>query len=207
MNAPASMDKRVLLSLGIATLVGFPLIGTVIVNVFSSEPIQIMIRQSSPLWQQFAIGISVGTVMGFIAHWLTERPILKPSTDRYASMISSFRLNHIDKILISICAGFGEEILFRGAIQPFWGIWPTAILFVVIHGYLNPRDWRISIYGAVMTVFIAGLGYMMEWYGIWAAASAHAMIDYVLLMRVKDVGPHIPLQELIDDHLDRTNNE
>ncbi|NNC84254.1 MAG: CPBP family intramembrane metalloprotease [Flavobacteriales bacterium] len=190
------VDKRVILSLGLLTLIGFPLLGMAIVKIFSDQPIQIMIRQTAPVWEQFAIGVPVGTLMGLIAHWLTEQPILKPSTRKYARMLGSLRLSTTEKALISVCAGFGEELLFRGAIQYFWGIWITAVFFVAIHGYLNIKDWRISIYGTVMTIFIAIMGYMHEWYGIWAAVAAHVMIDFVLLMRVQDQGPHVPMPEM-----------
>ena len=36
-------------------------------------------------------------------------------------------------LLLGICAGAGEEILFRGAIQPKYGIIVTAIIFAVLH--------------------------------------------------------------------------
>jgi membrane protease YdiL (CAAX protease family) len=192
------IDKRVILSLALLTLIVFPLIGMAIVKYLAGESIQVMVRQSSPFYLQFGIGVAVGGVMGLIAFWLTERPLLKPSTQKYSRLLGALKLNTIDKVVISICAGFGEELLFRGAIQVFWGIWPTAVLFVAIHGYLNPRDWRISIYGAMMTIFIAILGYLTEWYGIWAAATAHGMIDLVLLMMMKDAGPHVTYPEFED---------
>ncbi len=36
-------------------------------------------------------------------------------------------------LVLGICAGVGEEILFRGAIQPKYGIIVTAIVFAVLH--------------------------------------------------------------------------
>jgi membrane protease YdiL (CAAX protease family) len=36
-------------------------------------------------------------------------------------------------LVLGICAGAGEEILFRGAIQPKYGIIVTAIIFAVLH--------------------------------------------------------------------------
>ena len=74
----------------------------------------------------------------------------------------------------------GEELLFRGAIQYWLGIWLTAILFVAIHGYLNPKNWKLSIYGVFMTFAIVGIGYFFEYFGIITAMSAHFMIDVYL---------------------------
>jgi membrane protease YdiL (CAAX protease family) len=192
-------DKRVILSLALVTLMGFPLIGMAIVKMFSSHPIQIMVREVAPITQQLGIGLLVGTAMGFFAHWITETKLLRPATQKYSRLLGSLQLNTIDKILISVCAGFGEELLFRGAIQPFWGIIITAVFFVAIHGYIDLKDWRISIYGLIMTVFIGVLGYLTEALGIWTAVIAHTMIDIVLLMRMKDAGPSIPIADLGND--------
>jgi len=44
-------------------------------------------------------------------------------------------------LALAIGAGVGEEILFRGALQPVLGIWFTSILFAVVHvqyGFLTP---------------------------------------------------------------------
>lgn len=189
-------DKRVILSLALATLIGFPLIGMGIIRMFSDWDIQIMLRGSSPVINQLAIGLVVGALMGFMAHGLTQTKLLKPSTVKYTRMLNSFRLNVVEKIVISVCAGFGEELLFRGAIQPYMGIIVTAVFFVAIHGYLNFRDWRITIYGIVMSIFMCGLGWMTKCYGIWSAVMAHTMIDIVLLLMMSKQGPHVPLSPI-----------
>lgn len=36
-------------------------------------------------------------------------------------------------VILGLCAGTGEEVLFRGAIQPKYGIIVTAIVFAVLH--------------------------------------------------------------------------
>ena len=61
------------------------------------------------------------------------------------------------------------------------GITITAVLFVAIHGYLDPRNWRISIYGLVLTAMMIALGWMAEHQGLLAPMAAHTMIDVVLL--------------------------
>jgi len=186
MRPAANLDKRFLMGMALVTLVGFPLLGMGIVKLFSDHPIQIMMRQRIGIPEQFLFGIGIGTVMGFISHYVSELPFIRPSTAKYGQRLQGLELNTIDKVLISICAGFGEELLFRGAIQVFYGIWPTAIIFVAIHGYLNPKDWRISSYGVLMCVFIGIMGYMMEYWGIWSAIAAHVMVDLVLLWRMEE---------------------
>ncbi len=36
-------------------------------------------------------------------------------------------------LILALAAGIGEEILFRGAIQPIFGLWFTSFIFAVIH--------------------------------------------------------------------------
>jgi len=196
------VDKQVIMWMAMVTLIGFPMVGMALMIFFSEESISIMMRQRADIYTQAAWGIGVGTAMGVIAHMVSGSKLLEPSTRRYSRLLGALRLNTIDKVLISVCAGFGEELLFRGALQWFWGIWPTAVIFVLIHGYLDPRDWRISIYGLLMTIFIGILGYMMESLGIWSAILAHTMIDVVLLVRMKDDGPHIPIPSVEEDDPD-----
>jgi hypothetical protein len=102
---------------------------------------------------------------------------------------------------VSLCAGIGEEIFFRGVVQPlpYCGVWVTAIFFVAIHGYLNPMDWRISIYGVYMTILIAGLGYLTDYMGLTTAMVAHTMIDVVLFSYLtKEPGENLNKPEIVE---------
>lgn len=173
------MTKRLTL-LALVTLIGFPLVGWVILYFFREDPLRVMLRGSASVPIQLVIGIVSGTLLGLAAKWLITRPFLKNVGVKYAGIVQSFGISTAGIWFVSFCAGFGEELLFRGAIQPLAGIWITAFIFVAIHGYLDPRDWKISAYGGFMTLAIVALGYLTEYYGIWTAAAAHTMIDVVL---------------------------
>jgi membrane protease YdiL (CAAX protease family) len=110
-------------------------------------------------------------------------------------MLGRFRLNFSEVLLISLCAGVGEEILFRGAIQPFLGVAVTSVLFVAVHGYLNPKDWRLSVYGAFMTIGIASLGYLAETQGLLSAIIGHTIIDVYLLLYLQRTAKSIPVTD------------
>lgn len=88
-------------------------------------------------------------------------------------------------IFVSLCAGIGEEIFFRGIIQPYLGIVVTAIIFVAIHGYLNPKNLKITVYGVYMVFAIMLLGYLTDKFGLITAITAHTVIDVVLLIKTK----------------------
>jgi membrane protease YdiL (CAAX protease family) len=107
---------------------------------------------------------------------------LREVNTSYARMLGRFQLSFSEVLLISLSAGVGEEILFRGAIQPFLGVAVTSVLFVAVHGYLNPKDWRLSVYGVFMTIGIAWLGYLAETQGLLSAIIGHTIIDVYLLI-------------------------
>lgn len=173
--------------LALITLLGFPFLGWVILNFFRSDALEIMVRSEISLIWQLPIGLIAGLIIGLIARWIISRPNLREVGHKYGRIIQSFGISTAGVWFISFCAGFGEELLFRGALQPLMGIWLTAFIFVAIHGYLDPRNWKITIYGIFMTVAIAGLGYITEFFGIWAAALAHTMIDVVLFYYLLDL--------------------
>jgi hypothetical protein len=93
-------------------------------------------------------------------------------------------LNLVDKIFLSFCAGFGEEILFRVGVQHWLGIWITSILFIAIHGYLNPKKWRLSLYGILLLPFILSLGSWLSPMGIWFCIAAHFSYDLMLFISI-----------------------
>lgn len=163
------------------TLLIMPLIGWVI-SLFSSK-VLLWDRWvgNKSISHQIFIGLGVGVLAGFLARKIIEMDFMEPVRARYAARFADLKLNWISVIYISLCAGIGEELLFRGAIQPLIGIVLTAFVFVAIHGYLNPKDWRVSVYGLFMTVVIILFGWMTEEIGIWSAVLAHTMVDVILL--------------------------
>ena len=71
------------------------------------------------------------------------------------------------------------------------GVWFTAILFVLLHGYLNPFDLSLTVYGIYMVLVIGVLGLMTEYFGILTAIIAHTLIDIILLRELSMVQlPH-----------------
>ena len=62
------------------------------------------------------------------------------------------------------------------------------MLFVAIHGYLNPKDWLVSVYGLFMSAVIFGFGLATDFFGIWSAIIAHTLVDVILLLDLGDEG-------------------
>lgn len=182
MESPLRTPMRSqLTSMAAITLLGMPLLGWVIARFVDDINLMVRWTGTAPIWKQLLYGLPVGVVAALMARFIVGRKFMDGVRLRYERMFRNLRLNWSEIVFISLCAGVGEELLFRGVLQPLLGIVLTAVVFVAIHGYLNPRDWRISVYGVFMTGVICFLGWMTEVYGIWSAVMAHFVIDVILL--------------------------
>jgi membrane protease YdiL (CAAX protease family) len=165
-----------------------------------------LLGQSS-LTIQLATGLLTGTGFGLFARFIASRRLMSSQLHEFKRIIGQMRLSTGEIWLISFSAGVGEEIFFRGGLQPLLGIWPTAILFVAIHGYLNPFNWRISVYGIALCCIIAALGYLTESLGILVAMTAHGMIDVILLSWLRSCSYPLPVPENSITATERPTNE
>lgn len=178
-------NKKAIIQLALATLIGMPLIAIIIDRFSERVDLASTIMGIMPLWKQVLYGIISGGVAAVLAQLIIDAPFMRKVNVKYIAMLGGIKLSWSDIIFVAFCAGVGEELLFRGAIQPIMGIAWTAVFFVAIHGYLNPRDWRISVYGVFMTVVISVLGWLTEISGILTAMIAHTIIDIWLLYKLQ----------------------
>lgn len=132
---------------------------------------------------QLITGIGSG-VIGSTIIWIAinRPPVSKVLDDFYIiKMVRQSPFTSFDCIQLSFFAGAGEELLFRGAIQPLLGIWVTSVIFVGLHGYFKFKSPGHIIFGGIMFGLSAGLGYLFEYAGLIAAMSAHATYDVIML--------------------------
>lgn len=176
-----SQQKRSLLFLAGATMIGMPILAAVIGWIFDVD-LQMRWTGQAPILVQLAVGVVMGLITGFSARFIISRDFMRSVRLKYARMFGNLNLSLPEVLFIAVCAGFGEELLFRGVIQPLLGIIITSVLFVAIHGYLNPKDWRVSVYGLFMSAVIFGFGLATDFFGIWSAIIAHTLVDVILLL-------------------------
>lgn len=95
-------------------------------------------------------------------------------------------------LILALASSVGEELLFRGALQPWIGLWPQAILFALLH--IGP-GWRFAPWTVSALVLGVGFGYMFEWTGdLGGPIAAHFIINYLNLhfiarVEIPEVGP------------------
>ncbi len=135
----------------------------------------------------WGIQLVSGTLLGLIAagiiiFFAARSPLSSILDDFYiVQIVRKMNLSLFDRTQVSLFAGVGEELLFRGAIQPVIGIWITSIGFVAIHGYFKFTSFAHIIFGLTMFALSMMLGLIFEMVGLIAAMSAHAVYDIVIL--------------------------
>lgn len=178
------LTKNSLFTLSVLTLFGFSGFAYFIL-IFSDSVHYFDIFVYDNLMISLPIGLCFGTVAAFIGLLLLKLPQLKQTTTFYAKMFKGLDLELPDILFYSFCAGVGEELFFRGALQPLIGLWFAAIVFVLLHGYVSIRDWKKSIYGLFLILISAGFGYLTLYFDIYAAMAAHFIFDVIMFLKLK----------------------
>jgi membrane protease YdiL (CAAX protease family) len=175
------IKKKTILLMALGTLLGFGGLGVGLVPFVRDLGIDVFFIGIEAFWIQVLVGLLFGIISAKAGWQIVELPMMAKTKTFFSSLIQPLKLNNIQIVFISICAGVGEELFFRGAIQPMLGIWITSILFVLLHGYLNPFNLPLTYYGIYMILVIGVMGLMTEHLGILTAMIAHTMIDIILL--------------------------
>jgi membrane protease YdiL (CAAX protease family) len=126
------------------------------------------------------LGLQFGIIYAFIAYLFMQAPFFDKIPTKIDKIIGELNLKIYQGIFLSLCAGVGEELLFRAGFQHYLGWWITAILFVALHGYLNPFNWRFSVYGLIVLPFILLISLAYYQFGLWFCIAAHFSYDAVL---------------------------
>lgn len=174
---------RTLFLLGGVTVLLFGGGGVLLMEVVQERSVLVALRGQG-LLAQVVSGVLVGMGIGAGAWAIIRTPWQGPIRERYARLIGPFIASPWARWGVSLSAGVGEELFFRGALQHWLGIPLTAVIFVAIHGYLDPRDRRLLTYGAALTAGMMVLGWMAREQGLLGPIIAHMLIDVVLLERL-----------------------
>jgi membrane protease YdiL (CAAX protease family) len=97
-------------------------------------------------------------------------------------------LNHRSGLIISLCAGIGEELFFRGLVQTELGLFAASVLFSLLHFGSAVRSYLLValIYAAIGLYF----GWLAQYFNsLWVPIAAHALYDYLALAYLRLIAP------------------
>jgi len=170
--------------LSLVTLLVFPAIGLTLLWFF--EDIELLsVFELDRFFSSFTLlGLEFGFIYGFLVVGVSQFPIFEELSKSQSNMLRNLKLNWVDILFMSFCAGFGEEVLFRAGLQTWLGPWLTSFLFIAVYGYFNPTSWRKSAIGILVFPFIIILSYAFEAFGLWFCIAAHFSYDLLMFMGV-----------------------
>lgn len=163
-----------------ALFAGTAVLGVGLYTRRSSEETRRRLGLERPTRHQLLIGVV--WIFGLVAIQAVTGAIwtlLDSSQAELLEGISSELFGNIDTLgewlLLAAATGFGEELLFRGAIQPVFGIGGTAFLFATAH-------IQYGITPITLVVFIIGiiLGIIRRRYNTTTAIFVHSGYNLVL---------------------------
>lgn len=85
-------------------------------------------------------------------------------------------------VLLGLASGIGEELLFRGVIQPWLGLWPATIIFGLLHVGSNAKfvPWTIL---ALLAGLLFGL-LLIFTHTVAAPMCAHIIVNVLNLRAI-----------------------
>jgi len=184
------MTRNTLFLLAAGSFLLFSIAGWGIMRYFGPISLSEAFQRGASFPTQVIYGLVLGIILVAAAWLLIDHPFLSGIKIFFEDIIGPWKLNWLEIVFVSSCAGIGEEILFRGGVQPLLGIGWTSLLFVLLHGYLNPFNVPLTVYGLFMVGAIALLGVATVYFGLTVAIVAHITIDVVLLHKLSNTRPN-----------------
>src|SRR5690349_11094566 len=128
---------------------------------------------SAELWS-LGLGIAFGLVVVIASRVSVQRFVwaqqLHLELQPFARSLSPAAV-----IVLALLSAAGEELLFRGLLQPWMGLWPQALLFGLVHQMPGPSRWIWVSWALVVGL---ALGVLFEVTGSLAGPlAAHALVN------------------------------
>ncbi len=176
------LTRKSLYALSLAMTVVFTFGGWLYITYLTDHTIFEALSHGFPLWKQLTVGAAIGVAMGGVFSVAVFMiPWFEALRDKAREIVNAIRPRWYDLVVLSLAAGWGEEILFRGALQPVVGIWIASLLFAAAHGMLNFHSKGQIAYTAFLFLAGFGLGLVYEWAGLVACMTLHAVYDMTAL--------------------------
>lgn len=112
---------------------------------------------------------------GLLTQWL--QPDVVDSLENSMEAMTSGVTTPFVALVLALSSGIGEEVLFRGAIQPRLGMVLSAVLFTFLHAQYG-FTW------VLLGLFLIGMifGWLAKRYGTMAAVVAHVVYNLAVVI-------------------------
>lgn len=135
-----------------------------------------------------AAGVAAAAGLAALQYWLLrfapDRGLVRGLRQLYRDALKPLfaNLSMLEIVIVSVLAGLGEELLFRGAVQPAWGWTAASVLFGLCH-VGGRATWPLGVWAAAV-------GFLLGWLsaatgGLLAPIVAHALYDALALSYIR----------------------
>ena len=178
-------SRELFMRMGLLTLL-VPLVIVAILYYFNATTFMIpVVIGKANVWMQVGAGVAGGFLLNGITWLMGKWKYLDDVNFDYTLRLGIFNFSLQEILFLSFCAGVGEEIVFRGMIQPWLGILTTSFMFIALHGYMSYSSWPKVIFGLILFAVGTILGILGEYLGLLAAIVAHIIYDIVAFQRIQ----------------------
>ena len=178
-------SRELFMRMGILTLV-VPLVIVAILYYFNTTAFMIpVVIGKVNVWMQVGAGVAGGFLLSGITWLMGKWKYLDDVNFDFTLRLGIFNFSLQEILFLSFCAGVGEEIVFRGMIQPWLGILTTSFMFIALHGYMSYSSWPKVIFGLILFAVGTILGILGEYLGLLAAIVAHIIYDVIAFQRIQ----------------------
>jgi membrane protease YdiL (CAAX protease family) len=165
--------------------IGFAILGT---GLGTRRPLgEVLARLGlrAPTPRELLAGLGIAFVLlcaefaiGLIWQSLAPQGVFQDQ-NQFSGLIMSNMNTLTMAFLLAFTSAVGEEIAFRGALQPIFGLWPTAIMFALTH-------IQYTLTPAVLIILSVGLGlgWLRQRYNTTTAITAHFLYNFALIALV-----------------------
>jgi len=139
------------------------------------------------VWREMGLGLLLGVaawlvalgailIVALVLYRVVGEGALPKEVPEVVPMIAGLPV--LLRLLVSLSAGFFEELFFRGFLQPRMGILLSTVLFALGHLSYGQPFLLVGV-----TILSLILGAIVKWrQNIWPAVMAHAVFDAVQLL-------------------------
>jgi membrane protease YdiL (CAAX protease family) len=144
--------------------------------------------RTGPLGQALVLGSATAVVLAAAQYWLLraapDRGLVRGLRRLYREVLRPLfsTLSFGEIVLVSLLAGVGEELLFRGAVQPAWGLVAASVLFGLCH-VGGRTTWPLGVWAGAVGLLLGWLAVLTD--GLLAPIVAHAAYDALALSYIR----------------------
>lgn len=102
---------------------GMTALAIALILLFHTQSLGLLLRTGLPWPQQLALGLGIGALAALGSGIGLLFQSKHQHTQSTIQSYSRLDLRGVNPVWIALAAGIGEELLFRGALQPLLGIW------------------------------------------------------------------------------------